>query len=277
MNAPPQGGDDAYGDRPARRQKVQPLPAAQAAYAAALAASAASAGPILRCELCQVRPCLPALQDHGRRCFAAAAIFPTPHRSRGGGCAASDGSATPRQAPGLLRSGARVTQLLCGACNLAPQASFATDAQLAQHIEGPVHKKAAAKAADAAAKRQHASQYEDMAKAALQAAAWQGAAGGGSRAGGGSGGGGGPRRQAAQQQQQQQQGRGRGRWQQAQEQRPAARRAGEVYSHEQALAAARGGADELSIDGGLDGGGGRDDGDLFWADRCCWWAAGMTA
>ena len=51
----PQGGDDAYGDRPVRRQKVQPLPAAQAAYAAALAASAASAGPVLRCELCEVR------------------------------------------------------------------------------------------------------------------------------------------------------------------------------------------------------------------------------
>lgn len=53
------------------------------------------------------------------------------------------------------------------------QASFASEAQLQQHVAGPVHRKAEKKAAEEAAKRQHQSQYGSIAANALQAAAWQ--------------------------------------------------------------------------------------------------------
>lgn len=53
------------------------------------------------------------------------------------------------------------------------QATFTAEAQLQQHLSGPVHKKAAEKAAREAAKQEHLSQYSAVAEAAVQAAAWQ--------------------------------------------------------------------------------------------------------
>jgi hypothetical protein len=123
------------------------------------------------------------------------------------------------------------------------QASFTNEAQMQQHLAGPVHKKAEHKAAQEAAKRQHLSQYAAVAEDALGAAAWQaGRVIASLRPGQ-------RQQQAPRQQQQQQQRNGnqgqRGGQQQQQQQQ---QRQEELLTHEQVLQQARQ-ADPLSLDG----------------------------
>jgi hypothetical protein len=139
-------------------------------------------------------------------------------------------------------------------CELC-QASFVTAAQLQQHLDGPVHKKAVEKAAKEAAKQQHINQHSAVAQEALAAAAWLG----GGSAGAAAGGGGGHHRpqQTQQQQQPQAQGRQQDRQQQQQKGRQQGRGPGnkgsvsreEQLTHEQMMAAAKQDTGPLSIDG----------------------------
>jgi hypothetical protein len=140
-------------------------------------------------------------------------------------------------------------------CQLC-QASFVTEAQLQQHLDGPVHKKAVEKAAREAAKLQHINEHSAVAQEALAAAAWLGgrhtpaAAGGGGNAHsrpsqppsqvGGRG----------QQQQQQQQNRRHNDARQPGRQGGAAGAFTEPQlTHEQVLAAAKQDSGPLSLDG----------------------------
>jgi hypothetical protein len=122
------------------------------------------------------------------------------------------------------------------------QASFTNEAQMQQHLAGPVHKKAEHKAAQEAAKRQHLSQYAAVAEDALGAAAWQSGRDLTSLRHG-------QQQQAPRQQQQRNgnQGQRGGRQQQQQQQQ---RRQEELLTHEQVLQQARQ-ADPLSLDGEL--------------------------
>lgn len=122
---------------------------------------------------------------------------------------------------------------------LLQQANFTTEAQLQQHLAGPVHKKAEKKAAELAAKQQHQSQFGTLAADALQAAAWHD-----SRSAEALNHGRGQQQQRRPQQQQQgqrqQQPRNHHAAQQPQQQ--------ESLTHEQVLASARQ-ADPLSLNG----------------------------
>ena len=136
-------------------------------------------------------------------------------------------------------------------CELC-QASFVIEAQLQQHLEGPVHKKAVEKAAREAAKQQHINQHAAVAQEALAAAAWLG----GGRTPGGGGGGYGQHKPAPQQQQQQQQQQSRqpsGQQRQQRGRQPgnAVASREEQLTHEQVLAAAKQDSGPLSIDGEL--------------------------
>ncbi len=53
------------------------------------------------------------------------------------------------------------------------QASFPSEALYQQHVAGPVHQKAVAKAQAEALKTAHTSQYQQLAEGAMAAAMWQ--------------------------------------------------------------------------------------------------------
>lgn len=137
-------------------------------------------------------------------------------------------------------------------CELC-QASFVTEAQLQQHLEGPVHKKAVEKAAKEAAKLQHINQHSAVAQDALAAAAWL--SGSKTGAGGATAGVAQHRPQAHQQQQQpqarqqqrQQQHKGRGHGRGQQGSTGGVRE--EQLTHEEVLAAAKHDSGPLTLDG----------------------------
>lgn len=161
-----------------------------------------------------------------------------------------------QQAYAAVMAAAALTPQPVSRCELC-QASFVTEAQLQQHLDGPVHRKAVEKAAKEAARLAHLSQHSAVAQDALAAAAWLGGGSSRSTAGGGHH----TRPQQSQQQQQQHpQGDQQGKQQQQHKGRqqgrgpgpgrgPAASRE-EQLTHEQVLAAAKHDSGPLSIDGG---------------------------
>jgi hypothetical protein len=140
-------------------------------------------------------------------------------------------------------------------CELC-QASFVTEAQLQQHLEGPVHKKAVEKAAKEAAKLHHINQHSAVAQEALAAAAWLS----GSKTGAGATAGAAQQRPQhhhhqqqqpqARQQQRQQQHKGRGHDRGQQGGTGGVRE--EQLTHEEVLAAAKHDNGPLTLDGECD-------------------------
>lgn len=150
-----------------------------------------------------------------------------------------------QQAYAAVMAAAALTPQPVQRCELC-QAAFVTEAQLQQHLDGPVHKKAVEKAAREAAKQQHINQHSAVAQEALAAAAWLGGGSAGSSAAS-------AHSHRHPQSQQQQQSVGHAKQQQQGKKRDGRQRGPstreEPLTHEQVLAAAKHDSGPLSLDG----------------------------
>jgi len=152
-----------------------------------------------------------------------------------------------QQAYAAVMAAAALTPQPVQRCELC-QAAFVTEAQLQQHLDGPVHKKAVEKAAREAAKQHHINQHSAVAQEALAAAAWLGGGSAGSSAASAH-----SHRHLQSQQQQQLVGHAKqqkqGKRRDGRQQGPSTRE--EPLTHEQVLAAAKHDSGPLSLDGAV--------------------------